>query len=64
MRRRTRLVWRLFGLFTVIVCGTLVAAGWYFSHERSTPSSKTRWRTISPRARASCRPWSPRTSPP
>ena len=31
MRRRTRLVWRLFGLFTVIVCGTLVAAGWYFS---------------------------------
>ena len=35
MRRRTRLVWRLFGLFTVIVCGTLVAAGWYFSHELS-----------------------------
>ena len=33
MRRRARLVWRLFGLFTVIVCGTLVAAGWYFSHE-------------------------------
>jgi len=31
MRRRARLVWRLFGLFTVIVCGTLVAAGWYFS---------------------------------
>ena len=31
MRRRARLVWRLFSLFTVIVCGTLVAAGWYFS---------------------------------
>ncbi|HSV92968.1 MAG TPA: ATP-binding protein [Desulfobacterales bacterium] len=31
MRRRTRLVWRLFGFFTLIVCGTLVAAGWYFS---------------------------------
>ena len=49
MRRRARLVWRLFGSFTSSCAGrSSRPAG--TSARRSTPSSKTRWRSSSPRA--------------
>ncbi len=36
MRKRTRLVWRLFGSYTLIVFGTLLATGWYFVYTLET----------------------------
>jgi two-component system, OmpR family, phosphate regulon sensor histidine kinase PhoR len=36
MRKRTRLVWRLFYSYTAIVFGTLLATGWYVVHTLET----------------------------